>query len=266
MFRLREAGLHHRGIAVPHLFAPAAELLLDAIEAPPGGGSALCLEPGGPVLFRAAALHPSLRETRLVLAGSEHDATRQGALAMPGNWLLTDPWFLPVRTQSCDLVLANLLLGDAEMDAALLREFQRVLRPGGQLVATVLLAGTFEEFFDLTQEYCENQGLVEGRAALSDERSNLYRPPALQRSLETRGFEAVRLGIENRAAPFGNGFEFIEDPVVRNVFLADWMRTLSDPRLRQSTLAGVAQFIDTYFAGIGFTARLVTGVITGRRR
>ncbi len=247
---------------MPHIFAPAAELLLAGLKPVAARTRVLGLEPGAPVLHHALSRSPALQPAQRLFLDPALGAVREASSSSGLQRVCGDAWFLPYRDASIDLVLANLLLGDVDLDVAVLRELRRVLRPGGQLVATTLLAGTLEEFFDITQEVCEQQGLVASRAVLADERSAQYDPGSLQRALAGQGFTQVQVGVENRAAPFADGHQFVQDPVVQNVFLSDWLRSLADPRVRASALAGIASAIDTYFLGIGFTARLVTGVVT----
>ena len=67
------------------------------------------------------------------------------------------------RTESCvprlsfaddvyDLVVCNLGIGDMPSVEVALGDFARVAKPGGEVRATLPLAGTFEEFHDLYRE------------------------------------------------------------------------------------------------------------------
>ena len=51
-----------------------------------------------------------------------------------------------------DLVVCNLGLGDLPDPKRALADFRRVAKPGGKVVVTLPLAGTFEEFFDIYRE------------------------------------------------------------------------------------------------------------------
>lgn len=267
VFRLQQAGLYHRSVAAPHLFAPALELLLAALDAKAPSGRILLLEPGAPLLFRAAALSPELKKQDLwqLNLDANDQAVRSAAAAIPKPWVRAQWSTLPFADASFDAIVANLVLGEVETDGEVISELHRVLKPGGKLFASALLAGTLEEFFDITREICEQQGLVESSALLADESSARYKPQAFAKRLSEAGFAPVNLGIENRAAPFSSGREFISDPVVQEVFLADWLGALADQKLRATALQAIAAAIDTYFLGIGFTARLVTGVVSASK-
>src|SRR5687767_10640403 len=51
-----------------------------------------------------------------------------------------------------DVVLCNLGLSEADEPARALRDFVRVTKPGGTVVATLPLAGTWGEFYDIYRE------------------------------------------------------------------------------------------------------------------
>lgn len=265
MFRLQQAGLYHRSISAEHLFAPAAELLLASLVEKPLQGRILLLEPGAPLLFRAAALSSELAKQDIWCANldTNKDAVSLAAAAIPLPWVCGQWSALPFATASFDAVIANLVLGDVEADADILPELLRVIKPGGQFLGSSLLAGTLDEFFDITREICEQQGLSESSALLADESSARYHSESLTKTLRAAGLTELSIGIENRAAPFSSGRDFILDPVVQEVFLSDWLEALADQKMRSSTLSDIASAIDTYFLGIGFTARLVTSVVRG---
>jgi ArsR family transcriptional regulator len=59
---------------------------------------------------------------------------------------------LPVRSASVDLVIASLLLHHEEVPAAALREFHRVLVPGGRLLVIEQAAHELQAFHELMQD------------------------------------------------------------------------------------------------------------------
>lgn len=261
MFRLKEAGLHHRAEAIPTLFAPAAELMLEAAKPLPLGAAVLCVEPAAGILFRGAACSRAFQSARLFAA--EFEQPQNGALTT--NMVRADPLHLPLATGRFHAVLANLLLGDLDLDTAYLQEMFRLLLPGGQLIVSVLLRGTLEEFFDVTQEVCESQGLADAHAILVDETSGQYDEAGLHDALVEAGLSDIEIGVENRALPFENGQDFLENPLVEATFVPDWLRSMADPRVKANTCQAVTKAIDTYFSGLGFTAKLVTAVASGRK-
>jgi malonyl-CoA O-methyltransferase len=61
------------------------------------------------------------------------------------QWLEADAERLPLAGQSVDLIYSNLMIQWCHNPQGVLRECQRVLRPGGQLWVSTLLLGTLQE-------------------------------------------------------------------------------------------------------------------------
>ncbi len=61
------------------------------------------------------------------------------------EWLAADAEAIPLPDHSVDLIFSNLMIQWAENPAQVLRECQRILRPGGQLLVSTLLDGTLRE-------------------------------------------------------------------------------------------------------------------------
>ena len=59
---------------------------------------------------------------------------------------------LPFAADVYDLVVSNLGLAESPSPSKTLRDFTRVAKPGGRVVATLPLAGTWQEFTDLYRE------------------------------------------------------------------------------------------------------------------
>ncbi len=61
------------------------------------------------------------------------------------NWIVGDAEHLPLPDGSVDLVFSNLMIQWCDDPRAVLRECQRILRPGGFLMVSTLLDGTLRE-------------------------------------------------------------------------------------------------------------------------
>lgn len=262
--RLRTARAdHYVGHVVPRLLAAPAELLLDAL--PPVDPGARVLEIGAGAGALSVALAERLAGLAKMVALDEERALaamlpeKKGAAAR----VVATPDRLPVATGAFDLVLANLVVGDAAEDARTLPEARRALRPRGWLLATALLQGSFDELFDVFGEACEGAEQHGARGALQDARASLSDEASLQRALAAHGFDHVHTGVEERALFFARGADVVEDPFVKDVLLATWTKAAP---LSADAVKRAAQAVDTYFAGGRFPVRVRTAVLLARAR
>lgn len=68
------------------------------------------------------------------------------------TWVVADAEAIPLPDQSCDLVFSNLMVQWCAAPTQVLRECQRVLKPGGRLMISTLLEGTLRELDQAWQQ------------------------------------------------------------------------------------------------------------------
>lgn len=68
------------------------------------------------------------------------------------RWLVADAEALPLPDNSMDVVFSNLMIQWCRNPVSVLSECRRVLRPGGRLLLSTLLAGTLEELREAWRE------------------------------------------------------------------------------------------------------------------
>lgn len=236
------------------LHAAAAELALDALPtlAPAApvlvvGAPARAGELGEPLCdaLRARALAP-------VLLGGDGPGSVKGRLAA-----------LPFRPACFDAALGHLLLAGRDEDRGALDALSAAVTPGGWLVLTALLEGSFEEVFDLLTEVSEQEGLPRLRAAVNDARRGLKGGDALKALLQERGLEVDAYGEEQRALWFAGGAQAVADPLLWDGLLGGWLgEEARSPRLREA----LCRFIDAYFPDGRFPVRVQTAVVRARAR
>jgi SAM-dependent methyltransferase len=251
----------HYADAAPRLLVAAAELLLDAL--PPLQPQSRFLEvaagPGHlarPLMDRIAGLG-ALVATEADPSLAMHLPVVRGRAAR----VLAAPDRLPFAAGSFDVAIGNLLLGDPAEDHARLAELRRVLRPGGWLLVTALLSGSFDELLDVVTEACEAEGLPQATAALVEARRALPDGDAVAQALRDAELEVAHIGVEERALFFPDGAAAFADPLVQNVLVPSWLGEL--PPLPPAAWEAAARAADTYFGG-RLAVRVRTAVVTGR--
>jgi SAM-dependent methyltransferase len=207
--------------------------------------------------LRMVALEP--QEPLRAIAKSNLISFGARVWVKPGE--LADVTQMPVDTY--DLVIANVVLGDAPDLAAALRELLRVTKPGGSLLVTLPMEGTWTEAEDLFREVLRGHGLRDAARRLR----------ALAR-LRPTGQELARLLGEVGVGPhhyvleqdrfsllFRGGREFLFSPVVELGPLRLWKAILGDHQAPQELFWQLKESIDTYFADAVFAVSAVAGVM-----
>ena len=251
----------HWADAAPRLYGASAELLLDAL--PPLQPHSRFLEVcAGPGLLSRALAERIAGLGRLVAIDEDEALARhlphaKGRAAR----VVASPERLPFAPGSFDVVLGNLAVGDPDGDAARIAELRRALRPGGWLLLTVFLKGSFDELLDVLTESCESESLPDARQALLDVRTSLPDVDDLTAALAAAGVPAVHVGVEERALFFpGDGAAFA-DPLVRELLAPSWLYDLELPDRAWEAAARAAA---TYLPGPRFAVRLRTAICTSR--
>ena len=167
---------------------------------------------------------------------------------------------------SYDLVLANLVLGEATSIGEALRELLRVTKPGGQLLATLPLEGSWAEAEDLYREVLRDAELRDVVRRLR--RLGQLRPTGtdLARTLVELGSSAQHFVIEQERFEllFAGGREFLFAPVVELGPLRMWKAIIGDSSKPQELFWRLKQSVDTYFSGHVLGVTVVAGLIRVR--
>lgn len=162
-----------------------------------------------------------------------------------------------------DLVVANLVLGDVQGFEESLRELVRVTKPGGHVLATLPLAGTWTEVEDLFR-------LVLLDASLRDAGRRLrhlarLRPtgPELARAVTALGVGPEGFVIEQERASllFASGREFLFSPVIEHGPLRLWKAILGAHDKPQELFWKLKEAIDAYHADGVFSVSVVLGMV-----
>lgn len=253
----------YESAALPRLFVPAAELLLDAL--PPLTPQTRVLEVGAasgalsrPLVERIAGLGRLIAaEVDDAFAWSLPDVARRAARVVAGFPRL------PFHTGAFDLACLNLILGhDDDDDASALRELRRLVRPDGSLLFTSLLQGSLDTLLELLEEIADARADDDVLDAVRLAGQRLPSPEALAARVEGAGFSIQRSGVEERLLGVYDGRTLLDDVLLQQALLPTLLASvpLTTP-LRHS----LATAVDTWHEG-RLTVRLHTGVWLATRR
>jgi ubiquinone/menaquinone biosynthesis C-methylase UbiE len=163
-----------------------------------------------------------------------------------------------------DLVVCNLGLGDMPSIELALRDFARVVKPGGEVRCTLPLDGTFGEFHDLYREVLVKHDKHE---ALDRLERHVARYPTFERAercLTAAGL-AGGVDVEEFSLLFRSSRELFFAPVVEYGPLAEWKAVAGTGQDMQDVFWYIKQAIDAYFGDRPFLVTVRAGCLVGRK-
>jgi ubiquinone/menaquinone biosynthesis C-methylase UbiE len=172
---------------------------------------------------------------------------------------------LPVEDAAVDLVVSNPTAAGAGDLGAAAGEIARVLAPGGQVVLTAPLRGTWGEFIDLFREVLRENDKRDSLAALDRYVASLPDGDIVARALETAGLTDVQLDVERWEMLFKSAREFFFSPLVELGPLPRWKQLSGRGDEMQDIFFFTKEAIDTYFKGRVFAVSVVGAAASGRK-
>jgi SAM-dependent methyltransferase len=165
-----------------------------------------------------------------------------------------------------DVVLCNLTLAEAQAPEAAVVDLVGSLKPGGRLVMTLPLRGSWTEFLDLYADVLTEQGKREGLAALRAYRANLPDADAAVTWLEGAGLIDVAVEVDRWELLFKSAREFFFAPIIEMGPLPTWKLIAGGHGDEmQDVFFFVKEAIETYFAGEVFPVSVVIGCLRGTK-
>jgi ubiquinone/menaquinone biosynthesis C-methylase UbiE len=176
---------------------------------------------------------------------------------------------LPFAADVYDVVMCNLGLSDMtpEMGSprTALADFARVAKPGGRVVATLPLAGTWQEFFDIYREVLVKHDKTETLDRLDAHVQTLPTPQVAEEWLTAAGLERPRVEVEEFTLLFRSAREFFFAPVVEYGPLPRWKEIAGRGDEMQEVFWHIKNAIDAYFDGRAFQITVKAGCLSGTR-
>lgn len=162
-------------------------------------------------------------------------------------------------------VVGNLVDRMGVERTALLAECARVLAPGGQVVLTLPLRGSFAEVVDLLREVALGRDLPGLSERVERYAARMPTDEDLRVELEAQGFEAVLVESWEFALEHPSSEALLGDPAVLVAALPDWRWCAEGAPSPDAVLRALRHAIDTYFEGRAFELTVVGGCVSARR-
>ena len=166
---------------------------------------------------------------------------------------------------TADVVVSNLAVATSAAPALAIRELARVLAPGGQVVVTAPIRGSWGEFLDIYRDILRENAPAESGAALDQYVASLPDGPTAIAWLKAAGLGEIEIAIERWEILFGSAREFFYAPVVELGPLSRWKRIAGRGEDVQDTFFFTKEAIDTYFKGTAFPVTIVGAAVRGRK-
>ena len=220
---------------------------LDVLRRMDDQGRIVAIDPSQPMLAMARAKAGALSGKRIFFR-SEGIETR-----------------LSFDNDVYDLVVSNLGLVDVDDAGQALAEFARVTKPGGRVIATTPLIGTFGEFYDLFREVLIKRDRAEALARLDQW---LTRYPTHDEAAEwLHGAGLIDVAVEHETFQllFKSSREFFFAPIIEYGPLPDWKELAGKGQEMQETFWQIKESIDAYFGSGPFSLTVAAGCLRGRK-
>jgi ubiquinone/menaquinone biosynthesis C-methylase UbiE len=172
---------------------------------------------------------------------------------------------LTLPDASADVVVSNLEAAAFADPAHAAREIARVLAPGGQVVMTTPLRGSWAEFLDIYRDVLLENGTADSVSALDQYVASLPDGAAAMAWLEAAGLGDVEVTVERWEILFKSAREFFFAPLVELGPLSRWKRIGGRGADMQDVFFFTKEAIDTYFKGTAFPITIVGAAIKGRK-
>ncbi|MCL2823457.1 MAG: class I SAM-dependent methyltransferase [Polyangiaceae bacterium] len=146
----------------------------------------------------------------------------------------------------------------------LVAEAARLTAPGGQILLTIPLRGSYQELIDILKEYSLKHDDNTLAKALETTHSSRHTIETFSETLEDAGLQEVDVHVRQFSLPFASSLDFFEDPITRLMVLPD-IQSLLGPVDLQLPRNYVRSAIDNYWAEFPFELSLNIGCASARR-
>jgi len=248
---LRELG-PRPAAAVLEIGCATGELTLELARRLDEASQVTALELSAPLATRAQAKIAATPRTR------RRVSIVQTATPLHPTLVLPDSTF--------DICVSNLALADAPEPQRTVSELANMLKPGGELLLTVPLRGTWGELLDILREALRDDRRTEAVAALDAYVAAFPEGDTCARWLEEAGLTNVEIAVDRWEVLFGSAREFFFAPLIHLGPLSRWKQIAGRGNEMQDIFFFVKQAIDTYFDGRVFSVTIAGACVKGRKK
>jgi ubiquinone/menaquinone biosynthesis C-methylase UbiE len=245
-------------------------MLLRGLELPP---KAMILDVGCGTGYPALEVVRKMDEqSRLIAIDSQStmlDVARKKAGELGGKRIFfrTETAYprLPFTEGVYDVVMCNLGLTDAPDPKAALKDFGRVTKPGGKVLATLPMAGTWDEFHDIYREVLVKH---DKHDILERLEAHIQSYPTVEQAeswLNGAGLADATVEVEQLTLLFRSSREFFFAPVIEYGPLSKWKEIAGRGQELQDVFWYIKQAIDAYFKDRAFEVTVKAGCLRGTR-
>jgi SAM-dependent methyltransferase len=164
-----------------------------------------------------------------------------------------------------DICVSNLAIADAPDPRRTVAELARMLKPGGELVLTLPLRGTWSEFLDIYRDVLRENGKADSLAALDAYVATLPEGDTCARWMEEAGLTDVEITVDRWDLLFKSAREFFFAPIIDLGPLSRWKQISGRGDEMQDIFFFTKQAIDAYFTKGVFSVSVVGGCLKGWR-
>ena len=244
-------------------------LLLRAVEVPP---KAMVLNVACKTGYPALELLEKMGENSRIIAiessGPLLDIARSKAGELSGRRIFFRTEHLSGKLSFADDVydVTFTNLGLDEFDGPpeeVIKDFARVTQPGGQVLVTMPLRGSWSEFFDIYREVLVKQDKNELLERIEEYVESFPTPETAVRWMRAAGLRNITVDQEKFALLFKSAREFFFVPVIEYGPLKTWKSLVGKGQQMQDIFWYIKEAIDAYFSSTAFSVSVVAGCIYG---
>lgn len=163
-----------------------------------------------------------------------------------------------------DLVIGNLALAAFNAPEVALEEARRVLAPGGRVLLTIALEGSFEETFDMFREVALKRDDPDLAARVERIAGRYPKASVLEAMASGLGLRDVEVLTETLQIPFGRALEIPTDPMIHYVLLPELAWIAGKAEAGEQAMTQAFGALDTYFGHGPVSLSVQAGLLTGR--
>jgi ubiquinone/menaquinone biosynthesis C-methylase UbiE len=172
---------------------------------------------------------------------------------------------LSFATDVYDLVVANDAVWELDDPRASITDFARVCKPGGHVLVTMPLSGSWSEFYDIYREVLVKHDHHEILRKLDEELQRSPDPEQARQWLEEAGLVDISVETEEFDLLFRSAREFFFAPVIEYGPLPQWKEIAGKGETMQEIFWHIKEAIDAYFGDRAFSVSIKAGCLLGRK-